>query len=78
MAGFIIVMAEKIGRFWRRVHAVPFGVYGASQVGKTTLHHQLRTRGEDPDIQERTVGRERATRKLLKLMVMLILLEQQM
>ncbi len=67
MAGFIIVMAEKIGRFWRRVHAVPFGVYGASQVGKTTLHHQLRTRGEVPDIQERTVGRERATRKVIKI-----------
>tara|TARA_R110002051_G_scaffold182532_1_gene252123 strand:- start:7610 stop:8281 length:672 start_codon:yes stop_codon:yes gene_type:complete len=67
MAGFIIVMAEKIGRFWRRVHAVPFGVYGASQVGKTTLHHQLRTRGEVPDIHERTIGREKATRKVLKL-----------
>jgi len=67
MAGFIIVMAERIGRFWRRVHAVSFGIYGASQVGKTTLHHQLRTRGEVPDIHERTMGRERATRKVLKL-----------
>lgn len=67
MAGFVIVVAESIGRLWNRMHAIPFGVYGASQVGKTTLHHQLRTRGEVADIKERTIGRERATRKLIKL-----------
>ena len=67
MAGFIIVVAENLGKLWRRVHSVPFGVYGATQVGKTTLHHQLRTRGEVPDIQNRTVGRERALRKTIKI-----------
>jgi len=67
MAGFIVVMAESIGRIWNRVHSIPFGVYGATQVGKTTLHHQLRTRGEVPDIKNRTVGKERATRKSIKL-----------
>jgi len=67
MAGFIVVMAESLGRIWNRVHSVPFGVYGATQVGKTTLHHQLRTRGEVPDIKNRTVGKERATRKSIKL-----------
>ena len=67
MAGFIVVMAESLGRLWNRVHSIPFGVYGATQVGKTTLHHQLRTRGEVPDITNRTVGKERATRKSVKL-----------
>ena len=67
MAGFIVVVAESLGRLWNRVHSVPFGVYGATQVGKTTLHHQLRTRGEVPDITNRTVGKERATRKAIKL-----------
>jgi len=67
MAGFIIVFAEKVGKLWNRLHSIPFGVYGASQVGKTTLHHQLRTRGEVPDIHNRTVGRHRATRKTIKL-----------
>ena len=67
MTGFVIIMVEKLGRFWRRVHAIPFGVYGATRVGKTTLHHQMRTRGEVPDIKERTVGRDRATRKSIKI-----------
>tara|TARA_R110002050_G_scaffold125515_4_gene245176 strand:- start:1126 stop:1788 length:663 start_codon:yes stop_codon:yes gene_type:complete len=67
MAGFIVVVAESLGRLWNRVHSIPFGVYGATQVGKTTLHHQLRTRGEVPDIKNRTVGKERATRKSIKL-----------
>jgi len=31
------------------------------------MHHQLRTRGEVPDIRERTVGKTRATRKYVKL-----------
>ena len=67
MTGFVIIMVEKLGAFWRKVHAIPFGVYGATQVGKTTLHHQMRTRGEVPEIQERTVGRGRATRKSIKI-----------
>jgi len=67
MAGFIVVVAESLGRIWNSVHSIPFGVYGATQVGKTTLHHQLRTRGEVPDIKNRTVGKERATRKSIKL-----------
>ena len=67
MTGFVIIMMEKAGAFWRRVHAIPFGVYGASQVGKTTLHHHMRTRGEVPDITERTGGRGRATRKSIKI-----------
>ena len=67
MAGFIIVVAESIGRLWNRLHSIPFGIYGATQVGKTTLHHQLRTRGEVPDIKNRTIGKERASRKSVKL-----------
>ena len=43
------------------------GIYGTPMVGKTTLHHQLRTRGEVQQIKERTVGRHRASRKYVKL-----------
>jgi len=67
MTGFVILMAEQIGLLWKKYHALPFGVYGATQVGKTTLHHQLRTRGEVPKIVERTVGRGKATRKTIKI-----------
>lgn len=67
MAGFVILVAEGIGKMWNRMHAISFGVYGASKVGKTTLHHQMRTRGEVPEIKKRTVGRERASRKYIKL-----------
>tara|TARA_B100001250_G_scaffold165816_1_gene142714 strand:- start:3000 stop:3659 length:660 start_codon:yes stop_codon:yes gene_type:complete len=67
MTGFVILMAEQIGLLWKKYHALPFGVYGATQVGKTTLHHQLRTRGEVPKITERTVGRGKATRKTIKI-----------
>ena len=67
MTGFVILMAEQVSLFWKKVHAIPFGVYGATQVGKTTMHHQLRTRGEVPDIKDRTVGRNRATRKTIKI-----------
>ena len=67
MTGFVIIMAEQIGLMWKRIHAVPFGIYGATKVGKTTLNHQLRTRGEVPKIVERTVGRGRATRKTIKI-----------
>ena len=41
MTGFVIIMAEQIGLLWKKLHAVPFGVYGASKVGQTTVHHQL-------------------------------------
>ena len=67
MTGFTILMFEKINALYQRLHAISFGVYGASQVGKTTLHHQLKTRGEVQTINERTVGRHRATRKYVKL-----------
>jgi len=67
MTGFVIIMAEQIGLLWKKLHAVSFGVYGATKVGKTTLHHQLRTRGEVPQIKERTVGRGRASRKSIKI-----------
>ena len=36
-------------------------------VGKTTLSHQLRTRGEVHQINERTVGMQRASRKNVKI-----------
>lgn len=67
MTGFVIIMIEKAGRFWRKVNPHSFGVYGASQVGKTTLHHQLMTRGDVPTIQDRTVGLDRAKRKTIKI-----------
>tara|TARA_B100000029_G_C17595790_1_gene964087 strand:+ start:2347 stop:3006 length:660 start_codon:yes stop_codon:yes gene_type:complete len=67
MTGFTILLFEKLNALYQRLHAIPFGVYGASQVGKTTLHHQLKTRGEVPTIVDRTVGRQRATRKYVKL-----------
>ena len=37
MTGFVIIMIEKAGRFWRKVNPHSFGVYGASQVGKSYL-----------------------------------------
>jgi len=67
MAGFAILIVEGLNKIYQRVHAINFGIYGATQAGKTTMHHQLRTRGEVPDIRERTVGRGRATRKYVKL-----------
>ena len=66
MTGFVIIVAEQIGLLWKKINPHAFGVYGASRVGKTTLHHQLRTRGEVPEIKDRTVGRERASRKYIK------------
>ena len=66
LAGFAIVVTEAVVSFYKRLHAIQFGVYGASQVGKTTLHHQLRTRGEVPDIKKRTVGLHKGTRKTIK------------
>ena len=67
MTGFVIICIEQIGILWKKINPHPFGVYGATQVGKTTLHHQLRTRGDVPVIKERTVGRERAGRKTIKI-----------
>ena len=67
MAGFAILIVEAMNKLYNRLHAINFGVYGASQAGKTTLHKQLTTRGEVPDIRKRTVGRQRATRKFVKL-----------
>ena len=52
VAGFAIVCLETAGSLWKKFHAINFGVYGASRVGKTTLHRQLRTRGEVPEIKK--------------------------
>jgi len=67
MTGFAILVGEAMIGFWKKVHAINFGVYGATMVGKTTLGHQLRTRGEVPQINERTVGLHRASRKNIKI-----------
>ena len=67
MAGFAILVVEGLNKLYQRIHAINFGIYGATQAGKTTLNNQLRTRGEVPDIKTRTVGLERATRKFIKL-----------
>ena len=66
MTGFAILVGEAIIGFYKKIHAINFGVYGATMVGKTTLGHQLRTRGEVAQIKERTVGVHRATRKRIK------------
>jgi GTPase SAR1 family protein len=66
-AGFAIICVEAFGTLYKRLHAVNFGVYGAAMVGKTTLHRQLRTRGEVPDIKRRTVGLQGASRKVVKI-----------
>ena len=49
MTGFIILVIEQVGILWKKINPHAFGIYGATQVGKTTLHHQLRTRGEVPN-----------------------------
>tara|TARA_R110002020_G_scaffold14850_6_gene52714 strand:- start:378 stop:1049 length:672 start_codon:yes stop_codon:yes gene_type:complete len=67
MAGFAILLVEGINKIYQRVHSINFGIYGATQAGKTTMNHQLRTRGEVPDIKTRTVGLQKATRKYVKL-----------
>ena len=67
LAGFAVVITEAVFSFWKRVHAINFGIYGAARVGKTTLNHQLRTRGEVPDIKKRTQGLHRSTRKVVKI-----------
>ena len=67
LAAFIIVVCDAIGGMYKKIRAISFGVYGASQVGKTTLHRQLRTRGEVPNISHRTVGLNKASRKIVKI-----------
>ena len=67
LAGFAIVITEAVVSFYKRLHAIQFGIYGSTQVGKTTLGHQLRTRGEVPDIKKRTVGLHKGTRKVIKI-----------
>lgn len=67
LTGFSILAAEAAMSLYQRVHAINFGVYGASKAGKTTLHRQLRTRGEVPIIQDRTKGLHRASRKTVKI-----------
>lgn len=67
MAGFAIVVVEQIGLFWKKINPHSFGIYGATQVGKTTLHHQLRTRGDVPEIKERTIGAHKPLRKTIKI-----------
>ena len=75
MGGIVLVFNDRLcnpsrrssHRFLEKVHAINFGVYGATMVGKTTLSNQLRTRGEVPQITERTVGRHRASRKSIKI-----------
>tara|TARA_R110000824_G_scaffold196128_3_gene379155 strand:+ start:362 stop:1033 length:672 start_codon:yes stop_codon:yes gene_type:complete len=66
-AGFAVLVAEVGLTIYNRVHAYNFGIYGAGEVGKTTLHRQLRTRGEVPEIRRRTDGLQRATRKVVKI-----------
>jgi len=67
MAGFAILIVEGLNKIYQRIHAINFGIYGATKAGKTTLNHQLRTRGDVPDIKTRTVGVQRASRKYVKI-----------
>ena len=67
MTGFAILVGEAILGVYKKIHAINFGIYGATMVGKTTLSYQLRTRGEVPQINDRTVGIQRASRKSVKI-----------
>ena len=67
MTGFAILLGEAVVGFYRKVHAINFGVYGSTMVGKTTLSQQLKTRGEVAQVNHRTVGRHRASRKSIKI-----------
>ena len=67
MTGFAILLGEAVIGFYKKIHAINFGVYGATMVGKTTLSHQLQTRGEVAQINQRTVGLHRASRKNIKI-----------
>ena len=66
-AGFAVLVAEVGLSIYYRVHAYNFGIYGAGEVGKTTLQRQLRTRGEVPEIKKRTDGLQRPSRKVVKI-----------
>ena len=50
MAGFAVVLADVALGVYHKINTIPFGIYGATTVGKTTLHNQLRTRGEVAEI----------------------------
>ena len=67
MTGFAILVGEAVLGIYKKLHAINFGIYGATMVGKTTLNHQLRTRGEVHQINERTVGLHRPSRKNVKI-----------
>ena len=67
LTGFAILMTEAVVALYKRVHAINFGIYGATMVGKTTLHEQLRTKGEVQQINNRTVGVHKASRKVIKI-----------
>lgn len=67
LAGFAIICIEGLATLYKRLHSINFGIYGASKVGKTTLHQQLRTRGEVQEIKERTVGLHKPLRKFVKI-----------
>ena len=67
LAGFAVFFAEIGMAIYNRLHAYPFGIYGAERVGKTTLARQLQTRGEVPDIKKRTDGIQAPTRKMIKI-----------
>ena len=67
LAGFAVFFAEIGMAIYNRLHAYPFGIYGAEKVGKTTLARQLQTRGEVPDIKKRTDGIQAPTRKMIKI-----------
>ena len=67
MTGFAILLGEAVVGFYKKIHAINFGVYGSTMVGKTTLSQQLRTRGEVAQVNNRTKGRHRASRKSIKI-----------
>ena len=67
MTGFAILLGEAVVGFYKKIHAINFGVYGSTMVGKTTLSQQLKTRGEVAQVNDRTVGRHRASRKGIKI-----------
>ena len=63
MTGFAILLGEAVVGFYRKVHAINFGVDGSTMVGKTTLRQQLKTKSEVAQVNNRTVGRHRASMK---------------
>ena len=67
LAGFAVFFAEIGMALYNRLHAYPFGIYGAERVGKTTLQRQLRTRGEIANITQRTDGLQTSSRKVIKI-----------